>query len=89
MSTSSIMAVIFNPDEDLTFLYFSENAKKTEGGKNIKTAISPIKKNILLCFMGFSTYMYCLIYNYENNIFSDIVNLGTNCNLNSFNIKFI
>ena len=86
MSTSSIMGVILNPDDNLTFLYFSENGKRTGGGKNIKTAVSPVKKSILVCYMEFSTSMYCVIYDYGNNIFYDIVNLGTSCNLNSHNM---
>ena len=78
-SSFSIVAVIFNPENSLSFLYISNNSKKTNGLSTIYSTLDTNKKFSLICFVDNYGYFYCLIYNSYKNIFNDIVQLIQNC----------
>ena len=69
--TYSIVASIFDPEHDLSFLYFSQNLVKTEGTSIIKSTLSPNKIISLICLVDDTTYLTCILYNSINNELSN------------------
>ena len=81
----TVFASIFDPENNLSFLYFSENLVDTNGTCMIKSAISPNKKNSFICLIDGNSYLNCLVYNSETNQLSDIINFIGNCQQYSYN----
>ena len=84
--TYSICAINFNPENFLSFLYFSENVEITSGTSIINSSLSPNNTISLICFVNSQTYLCCLLYDSENNKLSHITNLFANCQLYSYNM---
>ena len=78
-SSFSIVAVIFNPENSLSFLYFSDNSKITNGLSTIYSTLDTNKQYSLICFVDNSGYFSCLIYNSDKNAFNNIVQLIGDC----------
>ena len=84
--TYSICAINFNPENFLSFLYYSENVEITSGTSIINSSLSPDNTISLICFVNSQNYLCCLLYDSENNKLSHITNLFDNCQLYSFNM---
>ena len=84
-----ISAITFYPENNLSFLYYSNNFKETGIIINIYSDLSPNNKIILICFLNNMFSLGCLLYDSENNIFYDIANNLFTCNLNRMGIKCI
>ena len=84
-----INALTFNPENDLAFLYYSNNFKETGIIINLYSSLSLNNKIIIICFLNNQFSFSCLLYNNENNIFYDITKNLFSCNINSIGIKCI
>ena len=91
MNSYSMVSATFDPESSLSLLYYSNNYKKTKGASLIKSASSPNKKTILVCFVDTSCQYLCLLYDSENNELSDLIKMFGNCNLYRHNtgVKYI
>jgi hypothetical protein len=67
-----ISALTFNPQNDLAFLYYSDNFKETGIIINLYSSLSLNNKIIIICFINNQFSFSCLLYDNENNIFYDI-----------------
>ena len=87
----SITTMIFDPKNSLSFLYYSNNLKKTEGISIIDSSLSPDDKFSVICYIEFSGNLYCLTYNSETNKFSNIIKLINDCQGFQYNmgVKYI
>ena len=81
----SVIASIFNPENSLSFLNFSENLIETSGTSIIKSAISPNKKNSFICLIDNNGYLNCFVYNSETNKLSEKIKFFDGCQQYSHN----
>ena len=91
IQTFSISASVFDLENDLSFLYFSENVIQIAGTLIIKSTISSNKKNVFICLIESNNYLTCLVYNSESNKLSDKIEFFDGCSLNSPNtgVKYV
>ena len=80
----SIIASIFNPENNLEFLSFSQNSLKIDIFSSLNSVISSNKKIILICYIDSTSFLKCLTYNSEKNIFNSLIKIQRICNKNSF-----
>ena len=80
----SIVASVFDPENNLEFLFFSQNSKTIEINSHLNTVISSNNKKVLICYIDNCYYLKCLIYNSETNKFKGLVNTKMICDRNSF-----
>ena len=81
----SLVATICDPEDELSFKYYSENVIGTSGCLYINSALSPNKKNCIVCLVDNRDNLYCLIYNSETNQLSEIINFIEGCQINAVN----
>ena len=77
--SNSVNAIVFNPENSLSFLYFSENLKQTQGTTLINSILSTNNSYSLICFIEDTGYLRCLLYDSEKNKFSNIIKVFENC----------
>ena len=80
----SIIASIFNPENNLEFLSFSQNSLKIDIFSSLNSVISSNKKIILICYIDSTSFLKCLTYNSDKNIFNSLIKIQRICNKNSF-----
>ena len=88
-NSHSIVAIAFEPENNMNLLYSSIDTSQYNDGYYIKSITN---KNI--CLICYNTYMYpfaCLIYNFKKKIWSNTVNFCENYegNLNNFRLYYI
>ena len=83
-----ICALIFNP-ENLTFLNYSTSFKETGAVNYIQSDLSHDNKNSLICLMTSMGYLSCLLYNNNNNTFSNINKFISDCYTDNMGVKCI
>ena len=89
--SNEIVAQYFTVDLELYKIYSSTSySKQNEGAKIIKSIISPDGSKYYICYTKNDNYGYCLIFNLNENIWSEPINYLSNCLLrvSSLNIKF-
>ena len=65
--------LVFDPDNDLSYLFLAPNKNINIEINFIKSAISPDKTNCLICYEGNSDIptFQCIVFNIENKIWSE------------------
>jgi hypothetical protein len=88
---NKINSIVFDPENELSFLYYSNNMINTEKVYNIYSEIAPNKKVSLVCIIDMSTHFACLLYFSESNKFGELKNFMLECKPNDFymGIKYI
>ena len=81
----SLIVSAFDPENSLSFLFFSDNLVETSGTSIIKSVISPNKKNSFICLVDSNGYLNCFVYNSETNKLSDKIIFFNGCQHYSFN----
>ena len=82
-TSDSIVASIFNPENNLKFLYYSKNSKTINLSSDIKS--KKYGNNILIFYIdNFSYEFYYLIYNIEKREFNDLKALSIYCEKNTY-----
>ena len=84
--TYSIVSSIFDPEHDLSFLYFSKNLVETKGTLIIRSSLSPNKINSFICLVDDNTYLSCLLYNSIKNELSNLIQFVFGAQLYSYNM---
>ena len=83
-----ISALKFDP-ENLSFLDYSTSFKEMGSLNFIQSNLSYDNKNSLICFIGSTGYLSCLLYDNINDKFSNINQVINNCYTGSMDIKCI
>ena len=86
----NIIACAFDPENNLSLLYFSDNMKKTDGTSIISSIY--IDGKVFVCFVDYKEILVCDVYDIQTKLFDDIIKLeDINCGLNTFNmdIKYV
>ena len=86
----SIISIIFDQENSLSFLSYSENRIEETDTAIILSGVEPNNKYSIVCYVD-NLILKCSIYNSETKKFSDKTNLMENCGVYSYNtgIKFI
>ena len=82
----SIVASIFDPESDVSFLYYSKNLVQTIGTSIIRSTISPDKIKSLVCLVDQKSSLNCILYNSEKNEFSNLIKFAYGLTLYSYNM---
>ena len=79
-NTNSLAALVFNPENYLSFLYYSDNLKQNEISSIVYSTLNPDKKKSFICLINNSQDFQCLLYDSESNKFiTDYTTLIKNC----------
>ena len=86
-----ISAVVFDPENELSLLYYSNNTITSEAILNIYSEITPNKNISLVCIIDMSSHFACLLYFSDSNKFGELKNFMLGCKSNDFymGIKYI
>ena len=91
-NTNSLSALVFNPENYLSFLYYSDNLKQTEISLVIYSTLNPDKTKSFICLVNNNKVFQCLLYDSESNKFiTDFTNLINNCQIsqNNMDVQYI
>ena len=88
---NKISAIVFDPENELSFLYYSNNMINSETIFNIYSEITPNKKISIVCIIDISSHFGCLLYFSDSNKFGELKNFMLGCKTNDFymGIKYI
>ena len=88
---NKISAIIFDPENEVSFLYYSNNTIKSVAIYNIHSEITPTKNISLVCINDLSSHFACLLYFSDSNKFGELKNFMLGCKGNDFymGIKYI
>ena len=91
-NTKSLQALVFNPENYLSFLYYSDNLKPTEISSIVYSTLNPDKTKSFICLINNSKVFQCLLYDSESNKFiTDFTNLMNDCQIyqNNMDVQYI
>ena len=90
-NSNKINAIVYDPEKELSFLYYSNNMINSEKFYRIYSEISPNKNVSLVCIIDSSSYFSCLLYFSESNRFGGLKNFILECKPDDFymGIKYI
>ena len=85
----SLNAIVFNPEDSLDFIQYSDNVKSTSGTSYISSVLTITKKKSIICMIDNSQNLICSSYDSENNLFSDFTILINGCQIFQYNMDVI
>ena len=90
-TTYSMNALVIDPENSLEVIKYSNNVKQAEGLSAIDSALNPNQKESIVCIIDSNYNLQCLIYDFENNEFTDFEIMTDNCQLYPLNmgIKYV
>jgi hypothetical protein len=81
-----INAIVFDPEQSLKIVHYSDNYIKAIDPTSIVSVLNPNKKESIICILEISKIYHCLTYNSDKNEFTDFTTLFTNCQTMQFNL---
>ena len=80
-------SLTFNPEDNLSFLYYSDNLMETDVVNSMNSGLSFDNKNCLIFFVDRVYSLNCLLYNNSNSKFNNAMKVIPSAQVNDVGIE--